>query len=354
MMRTSCLPCIYLLAIATAIGGAPSAVGQVYQPLESLRGASDASGRSIASIAFEFRDAQRNRELPLRAYLPADEAPQPVVLFSHGLGGSRDNNQYLGKHLATRGYVAIFLQHPGSDEAVWKGKRVGKIMAAMRQAANGQNLKLRCEDVAVVVSQLKHWNADGEHALHGRMQPDRVGVSGHSFGAHTVQAVLGQAFPLVGTPFKTTGLRAGIAYSPSAPARGDPGRAFRKIDKPLMLMTGTKDDSPIGSQTPDSRLKVFPALPKSIARYELVLDGAQHLAFSDRKTNRLLSSRRNPNHHRVILALSTAFWDAHLRDDAEARAWLHGSGPRELMESGDRWRLAAENEETEPAEQTAP
>jgi hypothetical protein len=33
---------------------------------------------------------------------------------------------------------------------------------------------------------------------------------------------------------------------------------------------------------------------------------------------------RNPNHHRVILALSTAFWDAYLRNDASALAWLNG------------------------------
>jgi len=47
---------------------------------------------------------------------------------------------------------------------------------------------------------------------------------------------------------------------------------------------------------------------------------------------------RNPNHHRAILALSTAFWDAYLRGDAAARAWLDGDGPRSVLEPKDRWQ----------------
>jgi hypothetical protein len=49
---------------------------------------------------------------------------------------------------------------------------------------------------------------------------------------------------------------------------------------------------------------------------------------------------RNPNHHRVILALSTAFWDAYLRGDAQALAWLNGSGPRSVLEAADLWQLS--------------
>ncbi|NLC82242.1 MAG: dienelactone hydrolase, partial [Lentisphaerae bacterium] len=45
-----------------------------------------------------------------------------------------------------------------------------------------------------------------------------------------------------------------------------------------------------------------------------------------------------PNHHRAILALSTAFWDTHLRGDDAARAWLTGDGPRSVLEKNDRWQ----------------
>jgi hypothetical protein len=41
---------------------------------------------------------------------------------------------------------------------------------------------------------------------------------------------------------------------------------------------------------------------------------------------------------RAILALSTAFWDAWLRDDAAAKAWLDGNGPTTVLEKQDRWQ----------------
>jgi hypothetical protein len=49
---------------------------------------------------------------------------------------------------------------------------------------------------------------------------------------------------------------------------------------------------------------------------------------------------RNPNHHRVILALATAFWDAYLRGDKDALAWWNGAGPRSVMEPADDWKAA--------------
>jgi hypothetical protein len=100
-------------------------------------------------------------------------------------------------------------------------------------------------------------------------------------------------------------------------------------------MTGTFDDSPIGNATPESRREVFAALPPG-SKYELVLDGAEHSAFTDRA---LPGDRaaRNPNHHHAILALSTAFWDAYLLNDAAARAWLDGDGPRAVLQPRDGW-----------------
>jgi hypothetical protein len=40
----------------------------------------------------------------------------------------------------------------------------------------------------------------------------------------------------------------------------------------------------------------------------------------------------------VILALSTAFWDASLKGDTEARAWLDGDGPRSVLDEKDKWQ----------------
>ena len=67
-----------------------------------------------------------------------------------------------------------------------------------------------------------------------------------------------------------------------------------------------------------------------------MLDRAEHSAFTDR----LLPGDAEPqnlNHHRAILAISTAFWDAWLCGTADARAWLDGDGPRSVLETKDEW-----------------
>ena len=278
-------------------------------------------------------DAARRREIPLRLYMPAGSQPAPVVLFSHGLGGSREMGAYLGNHWALRGYVAVFLQHPGSDDSVWREAPVGRRRDALREAAGAAQFLRRVEDVPAVLDQLERWNRADGHVLAGRLDLGRVGMSGHSFGAVTTQAVSGQRTAWV---FTEPRIRAAIVMSPSAPRRGRLGRVFGEVAIPWLLMTGTKDVAPIGDADLKSRLAVFPALPAG-GKYELVLDGAEHSAFTDRALPGS-SPPRNPNHHRAILAISTAFWDAWLGQDPAARAWLDGAGPRTVLEPRDRWR----------------
>jgi predicted dienelactone hydrolase len=209
-------------------------------------------------------------------------------------------------------------------------------MAAMKESASGANYLLRVQDVPAVLDQLAKWNAEPKHQLTGKLDSQRIGMSGHSFGAQTTQAVSGQSVPLIGQRNNDTRIKAAIIMSPSSPRRGDPKAAFAKVKTPWLLMTGTKDTSPIGGQTVESRLAVFPALAPG-DKYELVLNDAEHSAFSERA---LPGDRgtRDPNHHRVILALSTAFWDAYLQSNAAAREWLNGSGPRSLLSEKDKWQ----------------
>jgi predicted dienelactone hydrolase len=185
------------------------------------------------------------------------------------------------------------------------------------------------------------WQRTASHPLAGRMDLAHVGMSGHSFGAVTTQAVTGQSFPLAGgTRFTDPRLKAAVVMSPSTPRRGEPAKAFAQVKVPWLLMTGTEDGSPLGDQTPQTRQQVFPALPPG-PHFELVLDKAAHSAFTDR-TLASDTAPRNPNHHKVILAVSTAFLDATLRGDAAARAWLEGEGPKSVMEPADRFTRKAQ------------
>ena len=291
-----------------------------------------------AHLDLTARDVTRNRDLPLRIFLPATREPQPVVLFSHGLGGSREGSGFLGEHWASRGYVAVFLQHPGSDDSVWKNQPPGQRLQAMQQAASLENFRLRVADVPSVLHQLELWNAAKSSPLAGRLNLKRIGMSGHSFGAVTTQAVSGESTPLDGPCYTDPRIAVAIAFSPSTPQGMSPGKAFGTVKIPWMLMTGTKDVAPIGNADLKSRLSVYPAL-RGAPKYEIVLNNAEHSVFTDRP---LPGDRepRNPNHHRVILALSTAFWDTYLRGDAAALAWLTGSGPRSVMEAEDQWQCA--------------
>jgi predicted dienelactone hydrolase len=285
-------------------------------------------------------DNARNRTIPLRLFLPRDGGtalPYPVVLFSHGLGGSRKGCGYLGDHWSQRGYAAVFVQHPGSDESVWQTVPPSERMAAIRDAASLKNFRARVGDVAAVLDQLGVWNSTPGHPLADRLDLDRVGMSGHSFGGQTTQAVSGQSFPLVGRRFTDPRIKAAAVMSPGTPrGRLDAGASFSDVAIPWLLLTGTKDKAPIGGQSVESRLAVFPALPQGQS-YELVLHDAEHSAFTDRP---LPSDKetRNPNHHLAILAITTAFWDGFLRKDAAARDWLDGSGPRSVLEAEDRWQ----------------
>jgi predicted dienelactone hydrolase len=289
-----------------------------------------------AQIDLTVKDQKRSREIPIRVYLPKEKTPAPIVLFSHGLGGSREGSAFLGNHWAARGYVAVFLQHPGSDDSVWKDKPPAERLAAMRAAADLENFVLRVEDVRAVLDQLDGWNKSSGNPLNGRFDMKRIGMSGHSFGAVTTQAVSGQTF-VRGASLTDSRIKAAVIMSPRGPrGGGDPVQAFGAVRIPWMLLTGTKDIAPVGDADIASRLSVFPALPAG-GKYELVLYNAEHSVFTERALPGD-TQPRNPNHHRSILALTTAFWDAYLRDDQEARKWLDGDGPRKVLDKEDRWQ----------------
>lgn len=290
----------------------------------------------VKTLDFEPIDGERDRTVPVKIYLPEKEAPLPVVLFSHGLGGSRDGNPYLGNHWARAGYIGVFMQHAGSDDEVWKNvDRAGR-MAAMREAANFRSSIARYKDIPFVIDQLEKWNLDATHPLHGKLNLEHIGMSGHSYGANTTQAMMGQKFPM-NLNFEEPRIDAFLAMSPSLHKRFTPEEAFGHIEMPVLLMTGTKDGSPIDpTTTPESRMKVFTGLPAG-DKYHLVFEEAEHFAFSD--AGGFSRQNRIEHHHAAILAISTRFWDAYLKPDEAARTELQSNGIRTeagLVED-DRW-----------------
>lgn len=78
-----------------------------------------------ATLELDWHDTARGRDVPVRVWYPvlapgAAAEPCPVVVFSHGLGGSRYSYAVWGSHWASWGYVVVMVQHLGSDDAIWR------------------------------------------------------------------------------------------------------------------------------------------------------------------------------------------------------------------------------------------
>ncbi len=319
----------YLLHACLSLSlGTAAAWAKEYQP---------ATAQGSVEVLYEsMEDEDRARTLPVKLFVPeAGNQPHPVVLWSHGLGGSRDGADFLGYHLAAHGYVAVHLQHPGTDVSLWQA---ANSLQAMKKALEG-NLSLknfldRIQDVEFALDWLTRSNRQ-PGALQGRLDLRRVGMSGHSYGAVTTQAVIGQQFRAEGhtEDFREDRIQAALLMSPSPPVAGqDAEFSFRQIRLPVLHVTGTQDQSPFDWFTPSDRRIPFDHMDRS-RQYLLIFRDANHMAFSGHKAV--------PRYHDRLQAVSLAFWDAHLRNHSEALRWLESSseGVTTILELGDTWEL---------------
>ena len=167
------------------------------------------------------------REVPLKIYLPEREDTAPVVLLSHGLGGSREGCAYLAELWASRGFVVVAMQHVGSDDSVWKAERPALRRSKLKRAANGQTFQDRMRDVPATLDQLEKWQLESGHFLERRLDLEKVGMGGHSYGAKTVQALAGQVFGPLGNCYQDERIDAALALSPSPPRVGGAKECIR-------------------------------------------------------------------------------------------------------------------------------
>jgi dienelactone hydrolase len=300
---------------------------------ESQGGAYVGPGKcAVETVTRDWRDGDRNRVVPVKIYYPkTGNGPFPVIVFSHGLGGSREGYEYLGRHWASHGYVAVHVQHKGSDEAVWKGNP--QPMQAMRDAAKDpRNALNRPNDIRFAITEMERLNGQ-DGPLKGRLDLGHVGAAGHSFGAYTTLAVAGEVFvgPL-GRQISVVDPRVKAAIPMSAPVprrKEQLDKAFGAITIPCLHMTGTEDDSPIGETSKEERRLPFDH-SRGSDQYLVIFNGGDHMIFSGR--GKLPGDRtKDSRFQELIRAASLAFWDAYLRDDAKAKKWLAEGGLEALM-----------------------
>ncbi|MGF1494217.1 MAG: alpha/beta hydrolase [Microcoleaceae cyanobacterium] len=139
-----------------------------------------------------LKDQGRNRSIPVDLYLPeplsseSGDIPSslPVVVISHGLASDRTNYKAFGQHLASHGFAAALIQHPGSDSFYMQSLLSGQVTDVFEL----EEFINRPLDVSYLLDELERRNVS---EFQGKLDVSRVGVAGHSFGAYTALALAG-------------------------------------------------------------------------------------------------------------------------------------------------------------------
>lgn len=120
----------------------------------------------------------------------------PVLIYSPSWVGIRTENTVLIENLVSQGYVVVAIDHPyGSGLTVFPdGRKIETKLTNLDAFRSEQSLasfidiatdqlRLRVDDARFVLETLHHINGDpSEHLLLGRLDLERVGIFGFSFG----------------------------------------------------------------------------------------------------------------------------------------------------------------------------
>ncbi len=278
---------------------------------------------------YTVRDAKRNRNIPILIRYPRNApSPLPVILWSHGGGPNPSGHMSYdewGNALAGAGYAVIHLAHdddkfdahcaplgiPASEcEPLDFGKEV----------AQGGTLPVlwynRPRDASAILDDLP----SVETAAGLKFDTARIGVAGHSGGAHTVMSLAGALVDVSPSVHNMksadTRFKAFLVCSPQGIGRlGMTATSWSNIIVPVMVETGTADNS--ANEDAAGRLDPFNRMPPP-DKYLNYLDSpnATHGTFG------LNPVTGDVKLEEYVSAAGIAFFDAYLRNLPEARTWL--------------------------------
>jgi dienelactone hydrolase len=257
----------------------------------------------------ELKDKKRDKTLETRITFPKSGGPFPVIVFSHGLYGSKDNYLLLTEFWASHGYVVIQVNHADSLKL---GTRVGDPKAL--QAWNE-----RPGDISFIIDSLNSFDKDQEK-LEGKIDGEKIGVGGHSFGANTTQLVAGaKAFRGRKTiSFAEPRLDAALLMSGQGPGEMLTEDSWKDLKKPMMVMSGSADGPTRTGQPAEWRKKPYELSPSG-DKYLIWIKELDH-GFGDiTGANRL---PYNADHIAYTQATTLAFWDYYLKKKDLAKSFL--------------------------------
>lgn len=273
-------------------------------------------------IDFEWVDASRNRPVPARLYWPASSTRKgsvPLIVFSHGLGGSRKGYSYLGEGWSAAGTASLHIQHVGSDETLWQGNPL-LLLDRLDSAADEREAIERTRDVSFGLDRLLQRGGP----FHAAIDRRRIVAAGHSFGANTTLILTGAQVVRDGKPLGYRDPRFSSSIVISAPpfyGESDLAAVLATVDVPTLHVTTTEDTIRIpGRFSPvQDRIDVFNAVPttqKALA----VFQGGSHSVFTDRSLRN--GGPLNPLVKRATMEAGLAFLDlVHRTDPVTLEKW---------------------------------
>jgi len=271
-------------------------------------------------------DDGRNKDIHMRLFYPTDLGKFPVIIFSHGAGGSQNCCEVLTKHWASYGYITIQPTH--DDSALGRrnsGEENMRALQAVRDALKIPALwENRPRDITFVIDSLPELGKRIP-ALAEKIDASRIGVAGHSMGSFAAEAVAGATVDLPSRPatsFLDHRVKAVLCLSPQASGQfGLSDGSFAKISVPYLGVTGSKDSlGPLAS--PDWHKLPFRLSPVG-DKYHLFIDGANHMSFTGARALAAIDVPRADAIVGYTNSASLAFWDAYLKTDARAKEYLH-------------------------------
>lgn len=280
------------------------------------------AGPHPVAVAPDVRlhDAARGIDVPLRVTYPEGEGPFPVVVFSHGAWASRYYYHPLATHWASHGYAVI---QPSHQDSVTRGARWADPRVFGPAVRVG-----RIEDLKRIISSLASL---GVPALEGKLAAGRVGVGGHSYGASTALSMGGLTlFP----PGRSEGIGSGDSRVKAIAVISGQGiggaitrESYRSIRIPMLVMTGSRDP---GRRGASYRWRLDPFQHAAPGDKVLVfIEGADHgfggtvdPAPGETDHRQRPGLVRSAEQSAYVLSATTAFWDAYLKGEPEARAAL--------------------------------
>lgn len=275
----------------------------------------------IASVrSLQLKDAKRDRSVDIRITYPKSGGPYPLIVLCHGLGGSKDGLLPLSEPWSRHGYVVI--QPSFSDSAQYMTQEEKLDFLRARNPKVG-DWKSRPQDVTFILDELGGIESKVPD-LKGKIDRARIGVGGHSFGAHTSMLIGGiEPRTIRGREsFRDRRVRAIAVISGQGRGPQFDQASFDKLAVPMLCISGTEDRDPFGRQSPEARKDPYLLAPKG-DKYLVWIQGAHH-GFGG--INGLLrfpgGGAANETQVAIVRTSCLAFWDAYLKGDPAAKAYL--------------------------------